>query len=68
MTYKVVNDFIDTQDNNKHYKVGETYPQGDHKPTKKRIAELSKTHPKYKRIFIEEVEEEQKNEKPSPKK
>jgi len=57
MAYKVINRFKDTQDNNTVYEVGEEYPKGEYKPTKKRIAELSKEHPKYKRIFIEEVKE-----------
>jgi len=65
MPYKVVNSFIDKEDNNTLYEVGEEYPKGDHKPTKKRIEELSKIHPKYKRVFIEEVKEEKK--KPSSK-
>lgn len=60
MGYKVVNEFIDTQDNNTHYKPGENYPKTDYKPTKKRINELSKEHPKYKRVFIELVEQKQK--------
>ena len=58
--YKVINEFKDTQDNRKHYKVGEVYPKGDYKPTKKRIAELSKEHPQYKVKFIEKVVEEEK--------
>ncbi|MBS4171938.1 hypothetical protein [Bacillus sp. FJAT-49736] len=56
MEYKVVNDFIDTNDNNTRYKVGDVYPKGSYKPTKKRIEELSKEHPKYKCNFIEKVE------------
>lgn len=57
MSYKVINKFIDTADNNTVYHVGEEYPKGSYKPTKKRIAELSKEHPKFKRVFIEEVKE-----------
>ncbi|WP_170289658.1 hypothetical protein [Cytobacillus depressus] len=55
--YKVINEFIDLQNGNIHYKVGGIYPKGDYKPTKKRISELSKEHPKYKCRFIEKVEE-----------
>jgi len=56
--YKVINKFYDLADGNTFYNVGDTYPKGDYKPTKKRIEELSKKHPEYKRIFIEEVKEE----------
>lgn len=56
MTYKVINIFIDSEDNNTLYKVGDDYPKGDHKPTKKRIEELSKVHPKYKVAFLKEKE------------
>jgi hypothetical protein len=55
MPYKVINPFYDKEDNKKHYEVGDEYPKGDYKPTKKRIVELSKEHPEYKRVFIEEV-------------
>ncbi|CRK80310.1 hypothetical protein [Neobacillus massiliamazoniensis] len=60
MAYKVVNEFIDTHDNNTHYLVGEEYPKTGSKPTKKRIEELSKPHPEYKCVFIEEVKAEKK--------
>ncbi|KMM38602.1 hypothetical protein [Guptibacillus hwajinpoensis] len=57
MIYKVMNGFKDIDDHGTIYKPGEKYPKGDYKPSQKRIAELSKEHPKYKRVFIEEVEE-----------
>ncbi|TYR75579.1 hypothetical protein FZC79_10455 [Rossellomorea vietnamensis] len=57
MVYKVINAFTDTQDNNRRYKVGDEFLQGNSKPTKKRLEELSNKHPKYKRAFIEEVKE-----------
>ncbi len=57
MTYKVINRFIDTLDNNTLYRIGEFYPKGNYKPTKKRISDLSKEHPKFKCVFIEKVEE-----------
>ena len=65
--FKVVNDFTDLEDNKTLYKVGEEYPKGDHKPSKKRIEELSGVHPKYKRVFIEEVKEESKAKKTQSK-
>lgn len=58
--YRVINEFRDTRDNRKLYKVGDEYPKGAHKPTKKRINELLKEHPKYKCAFIEEVKEKDK--------
>lgn len=64
MEYKVIKDFRDLEDKNTLYKVGDEYPKGDHKPTKKRIKELSEPHPKYKAEFIVEVEtEEEKNDR-----
>lgn len=56
MTYQVINKFIDSDDNNTLYNVGDEYPKGTHKPTKKRIDELSKVHPKYKVAFLKEKE------------
>lgn len=64
MAYKVINEFIDKHDKTL-YKVGEVFPKGNAKPTKKRIEELSKKHQKYKVSFIEEVQEEKKPSKQS---
>ncbi|OCA84489.1 hypothetical protein A8F94_17495 [Bacillus sp. FJAT-27225] len=62
--HEVTNDFRDTEDANHVYKVGDPYPrEGDYKPTKKRIEELSKTHPKYKVAFIKKVAEKGKKKK-----
>jgi hypothetical protein len=60
MAYKVINSFRDATDKNRVYKEGDEFPAGDSKPSKKRIEELSKQHPKYKRSFIEEVKEKSK--------
>lgn len=57
MAYKVINKFMDTQNDNTLYNVGDEYPKGSYKPTKKRIEELTKPHPKYKCAFIEELKE-----------
>ncbi|OAB31757.1 hypothetical protein PMSD_18400 [Paenibacillus macquariensis subsp. defensor] len=59
MAYKVINRFMENEDNGTIYSVGESYPKGSFKPTKKRISELSKVHPKYNVTFIEEVKEQQ---------
>lgn len=53
--YKVINDFIDKQDNKTSYKKGDIYPRGDYEPTVERVEELSTVHPIQKRIFIESV-------------
>lgn len=56
MAYKVINKFIDKENDDTLYDVGDEYPKGDYKPTKKRIDELSKVHPKYKVAFIKQKE------------
>jgi hypothetical protein len=58
--YKVINRFIDKEDNDTLYEVGEVYPKGDFKPTKKRVEILLKKHPTYNCKFIEEIKEEKK--------
>ena len=61
MAHKVINKFRD--EDGTIYEVGEDYPTGDAKATKKRIEELSADHPKYRRSFIEEVKEKKKSKK-----
>lgn len=39
--YKVVNAFFDLEDNNRPYKVGETYPRKGFSPDKKRLQALA---------------------------
>lgn len=60
MKYKVVNKFIDTDEGNHTYNVGDEFPKEGSKATKKRIEELSKKHPKYKVVFIEEIKSNKK--------
>lgn len=62
--YKVINRFYDKEDNHTLYEVGEGFPKGNSKPSKKRIEELLNKHPKYGIAFIEEVKETRKR---SPK-
>lgn len=57
MEYRVINKFID-KETKIVYEVGDEYPKGGKKPTKKRIDELKKVHPEHKVAFIEEVKEE----------
>lgn len=57
MPYKVVNRFKDIK-HNKIYEVGEQYPTEGQKATKARLEQLATTKNKYKKVFIEKVEEE----------
>ena len=59
MKYKVIHSFKDKEDNNTLYSVGDEYPKGKLKPTKKRLEELSKKHPDHKVAFIEEVKDKE---------
>ncbi|GAB6931595.1 hypothetical protein JCM10914A_55780 [Paenibacillus sp. JCM 10914] len=55
--YKVVSRFKE----NKHtYEVGDVYPKEGAQATKARLKELSSTKNKYKLVFIEEVQENDK--------
>lgn len=62
MPFIVINEFRDKEDNNTIYQVGEEYPKGDYKPSKNRIKELSKDHPKYNKSFIKEITDENSQE------
>lgn len=56
MAYTVINRFRDADGH--VYEVGETYPLDGLESTEARLEELSKVHPKYKRVFIEQAEEQ----------
>ncbi len=58
--YKVVCSFVDLQDDNFAYSVGDKYPRKGLKPTKKRIAELSSTTNRRGIVLIEKVEDDAK--------
>ena len=57
MAFKVLNKF---KDKDGHlYQAGDVYPaEGKKAPAKKRVEELSQKHPKYKKVFITEVEKQ----------
>lgn len=59
MPYKVINRFHDAEDNNRLYRKGDEFPQGDSKPSKERIKQLTSVHPEHKKAFIQAVEEGQ---------
>lgn len=62
--YKVVREFKETKHDGHVYVVGDSYPKEGEKATKARLEELSTTKNKYKKVYIEEVvNEEQKVEK-----
>ena len=62
--YKVIHQFLDLQDGNHHYKVGDTFPRNGKKATAKRIKELSGTDNKIKKPLIKAVEEAPEEDKP----
>lgn len=69
MTHKVINTFKEKHDNDRVYESGKLYPQGDYKPSKKRLEELSKRNTKYGMTFLEELPETKpKTEKKNKKK
>lgn len=64
---KVIKSFFDLQDSNYEYKVGDTYPRKDYKPTKERIDELAGDKNKlgFAVIEVEKPKEETKPKKKS---
>lgn len=62
---KVIKSFFDLQDNNYEYKVGDTYPRKDYKPTKARIGELAGHKNK---LGFAVIEAEKTKEEAKPKK
>lgn len=60
--YKVIRKFKETKHDGHIYDIGDVYPKEGAKATKARLDELSTTKNKYKKVYIEEV-----NEKPVDK-
>ena len=58
--YKVVCPFVDLQDDNFPYGMGDKYPRKGLRPTKKRIAELSSTKNRRGIVLIEKVKNDVK--------
>lgn len=58
--YKVIKHFVDLQDKNHPYYVGETYPRKGLGVTKERLDELASNNNKRGEALIEEVKETQK--------
>lgn len=61
--YKVIRYFIDLEDKNHEYNVGDAYPRKGGKPTKERIAALAGNDNKQGQPVIEAVKEEKPAEK-----
>lgn len=62
MKYTVVKLFMDLQDGNHTYHVGDVYPRKGVKPTKKRIKELSTAENRQRVPLIELAEQENNTE------
>lgn len=56
--YKVIKHFVDLQDNNHKYDVGDTYPRKGLNVLQSRINELASNKNKQKTPLIEEIPEE----------
>lgn len=54
--YKVIHQFLDLNDENHHYKVGDAYPRNGKRASAKRVAELSGSENKIGKPLIEKVE------------
>ncbi|WP_143767897.1 termination factor Rho [Paenibacillus glucanolyticus] len=57
--YKVVLEFEEKNHNGHTYKVGDVYPKDGAEATKARLKELSSTKNKYKKVFIEAVQDKE---------
>lgn len=58
--YKVIKYFVDLQDANQPYNVGDTYPRKGLEVTAERLAELASAENKLGQPLIEEVKEKPK--------
>lgn len=56
--YKVIHEFLDLQDNNRYYGVGDTFPQRG--KSKERLEELSSPNNKIGVPLIEEIKKPKK--------
>lgn len=54
--YKVIHQFLDLQDENHHYKVGDAYPRNGKRASIKRVEELSGSENKIGKPLIEKIE------------
>ena len=62
MKYEVIRDFVDSQDKNKKYKVGDSYPTpGNKKISEERLASLLSADNNIRQPVNREVEERKTN-------
>lgn len=59
--YKVINDFIDLEDDRRLYEAGHTYPRDDYKPSEQRLKVLSSKNNKAKKVLIQKAEDSKEN-------
>lgn len=57
MSYKVLNDFMETNHNNTVYRKGDEYPKEGFNANPSRVSFLQKVHPTYGLSFLEVPEE-----------
>lgn len=65
MSYEVIREFTDLQDNNHPYSVGDPYPRDGLEVTKDRISELAGEHNRQKQPLISEPAGKRKKTKES---
>lgn len=63
--YKVIKSFMDLQDNNRVYNVGDTFPHSGLDVTEARLAELAGNYNKQGEPLIREVKQRKKKEDPA---
>ena len=61
--YKVIYKFVDLQDDNYAYNVGDTYPRKGSNPSEERIAELASDQNKIGKPLIEAVQKPKRKRK-----
>ena len=64
--YIVTRPFTDLSDNNRMYKVGDTYPAEGVKPTKARVKELLTGNNKNRKVYLSEVADPAPASAPTP--
>lgn len=57
ITAMVVNDFAEKEHNGHLYRAGESYPANGFEATAERVSFLAQVHPKYKKIYLANVQE-----------
>ncbi|OLS39134.1 hypothetical protein [Bacillus sp. MRMR6] len=59
MSYEVIENFFDIEDNRRLYEVGQSYPREGFKPSEERVVALSSRNNKGKQPFIKLVEDKE---------